>query len=170
MTTLACSVQSNKEGDVDDDFTDEEILDNNDFNSSFTTSPYYNQWNANGDQVVDRSEFAQGFFATIDKDDDGALNNQEWQNAREAYFSSDDLADYQTLEVWDQNGNGRVQPDEFAQVLDQSDYLAEWDDDGSGQLEESEVAKGVFAMWDTDGNGVIEAEEYTDWFEKRKSE
>ncbi|MGB3780814.1 MAG: hypothetical protein WA960_20795 [Tunicatimonas sp.] len=35
MITVACSVQSNKEGDVDDDFTDEEILDNNDFNSSF---------------------------------------------------------------------------------------------------------------------------------------
>ncbi|MGB3780816.1 MAG: hypothetical protein WA960_20805 [Tunicatimonas sp.] len=59
---------------------------------------------------------------------------------------------------------------EFAQVLDQTDYLAEWDDDDSGELEESEVAEGVFAMWDTDGNGVIESEEYTDWFEKRKAE
>ncbi len=114
MITVACSVQSNKEGDVDDDFTDEEILDNNDFNSSFTISPYYKRWNANGDQVVDRTEFAQGFFATIDKDDDGTLNNQEWQNAQEAYFGSDDTDDYQTFEVWDQNGDGHLQSDKFA--------------------------------------------------------
>ena len=170
MITVACSVQSNKEGDVDNDFTDEEILDNNDFNSSFTTSPYYKRWNANGDQVVDRTEFAQGFFATIDKDDDGTLSNQEWQNAQEAYFGSDDMADYQSLDRWDQNNDGQVQSSEFAQVLEQTDYFAEWDEDGSDQLEEGEVAEGVFAMWDTDGNGVIEAEEYTDWFEKRQSD
>ena len=170
LTASACSVQSNKEGDIDNDFTDEEILDNNDFNSSFTTSPYYKRWNANGDQVVDRTEFAQGFFATIDKDDDDILNNQEWQNAQEAYFGSDDMADYQTLDVWDQDGDELVQPEEFAQVLEQTDYFAEWDEDGSDQLEEGEVAEGVFAMWDTDGNGVIEAEEYTDWFEKRQSD
>ena len=59
---------------------------------------------------------------------------------------------------------------EFAQVLDQTDYLAECDDDGSGELEESAVAEGGFATCDTDGNGVIESEENTDWFEKRKAE
>ena len=135
-----------------------------------TTSPYYKRWNANSDQVEDRTEFAQGFFATIDKDDDGTLGNQEWQNAQEAYFESDDMADYQSLDRWDQNNDGQVQSEEFAQLLDQSDYFAEWDEDGSEQLEEGEVAEGVFAMWDTDGNGVIEVEEYTDWFEKRQSD
>lgn len=170
LAASACSVQSDKEGDVDNDFTDEEILDNNDFKSSFTTSPYYKQWNANGDQVVDRTEFSRGFFQTVDKDGDGTLNNQEWQTAQEAYFASDEMADYQSFDTWDQNGDGQVASDEFAQVLDQTDYLAEWDQDGSGELEESEVAEGVFAMWDTDGNGVIESEEYTDWFEKRKAE
>lgn len=167
---VACSVETNKEGDVNNDFTDEEILDNNNFKSSFTTSPYYKRWNANGDQVVDRNEFAQGFFSTIDKDDDGILGASEWQTAQEAYFSSDDLADYQSIEAWDQDGDNQVQSGEFARVLEETDYFAEWDEDGSDQLEESEVAEGVFAMWDTDGNGVIEAEEYTDWFNKRQSD
>ncbi|MGB3780815.1 MAG: hypothetical protein WA960_20800 [Tunicatimonas sp.] len=64
--------------------------------------------------MVDHTEFAQGFFATIDNDDDATLNNQEWQNAQEAYFGSDDTVDYQTFEVWDQNGDGHLQSDKFA--------------------------------------------------------
>ena len=170
VSVTACTTQTNTEGDADGDNTEEEILDNNAFRSSFSTSPYYRQWNADNDKVVDRGEFAQGFFRTIDKDGDNALSKEEWQTAQEAYFGSESMADYQTLDVWDQNGDQQVQAEEFGQVLDQTDYYSEWDEDGSDQLEEAEIADGVFTMWDTDGNGVIEAEEYTEWYNKRESQ
>ena len=148
----------------------DESIDNDEFRNSFSTSPYYKQWNTNDDQSVDSTEFAQGFFRTIDENNDGTLSREEWQAGRDAYFSGEEMEDYQALEVWDQNGDQQVASDEFKKVLAETDYYAEWDENGNEQLEEGEIADGVFAMWDTDDNGVIEAEEYAEWNERQMSE
>lgn len=145
----------------------DEFIDNDEFRNAFSSSPYYAEWNTNGDQVVDRQEFAQGFFQTIDEDRNGTLSTEEWRAARDAYFGSASMEDYQDLDTWDQDGDQQVQSAEFVQVLEQADYLAEWDEDGDEQLAEEEIADGVFTMWDTDANGVIEAEEYKEWDDKR---
>lgn len=169
--TMACTTQPDGKTEDSDygawDTDADEFIDNNEFRNAFSTSPYYKQWNTNSDQVVDRGEFAQGFFQTIDEDGNGVLSASEWQNGRDAYFGDSGMDDYQTLDTWDQDGDEQVQPEEFAQVLEQADYLAEWDEDGDEQLAEDEIADGVFTMWDTDANGVIEAEEYKTWDDKR---
>ena len=147
----------------------DEFIDNDEFRNSFSTSPYYEQWNKDDDRSVDRNEFAQGFFQTIDTDNNGILSQAEWQAGQEAYFSGDDMQEYQALTTWDQDGDQQVTPEEFKKVLGQTDYYDEWDEDGDEKLAEAEIADGVFAMWDTDGNGVIEAQEYEDWFDKRQA-
>ena len=169
--TVACT--NNPEGKTEDsdygawDTDADEFIDNDEFRNAFSSSPYYAQWNTDDDQTVDRSEFAQGFFRTIDEDGDGTLNAEEWQAAQDAYFGAPSMEDYQTLDTWDQDGDQSVQATEFAQVLEQADYLAEWDENGDEQLDEEEIANGVFTMWDTDANGVIEAEEFKEWDDKR---
>lgn len=138
-------------------------IDDQEFENAFTTSSYYEQWNDDGNQVVTRDEFAQGFLSVIDRDENDVLSEQEWQQAKDAYFSDVSVDGYQQLSDWDQNGDQQVQLNEFQSILDDLDYYSEWDDDGNGELNELEIAQGVFAMWDTDGNGVIEAEEYEVW-------
>lgn len=133
-------------------------IDDQEFEQSFTTSPYYDQWNSDDNRAVSREEFTQGFFRMIDKDGDGTLSSSEWQQGKEAYFS-DATVDTPTLNDSDQT----LQSAEFNELLEEVNYYDQWDENSNGSLEEPEVAQGVFAMWDTDGNGVIEANEYEVW-------
>jgi len=137
-------------------------IDDQEFEQAFTTSPYYDDWNQDDNREVSQEEFSQGFFNVIDKNDDGLLSNEEWQQGKEAYFSDVAVDDTEELS-WDQNGDQQVQPEEFQSALNELDYYRQWDEDSDGKLSEPEVAQGVFAMWDTDGNGVIEANEYEVW-------
>ncbi|MGB3586874.1 MAG: hypothetical protein WBA23_10055 [Tunicatimonas sp.] len=138
-------------------------IDDQEFEQAFTTSPYYDQWNDDDNRMVSRSEFTQGFFQMIDKDNDGALSEQEWQHGKESYFSDAVVDNESLLDGLDQNNDRVVQSAEFQKMLDDVDYFSKWDKDGNSELDEPEVAKGVFSMWDTDGNGVIEAAEYELW-------
>ena len=171
LLLTACGRDSDGEYRYTDfDTNADEGIDDTEFGNAFTTSPYYKQWNDNGDQEVSQSEFARGFFQVIDDNNDGVLSSQEWQQGQEAYFAEIDLDQYRQISGWDQDGDQQVQPNEFEAALNELEYYREWDEDGDEQLSEPEIAQGVFAMWDTDGNGVIEAEEYEEWDDKRVNE
>lgn len=174
LSTVACvdrGSNNKDDGNPDDTYTSEasdstQIRDNDDFQEAFTSSPYFSEWDSNSDNTIDQDEFFNNHFTIADKNNDDALNEQEWQKAISTFFGSEGDQLYGDFSEWDSNGDGSVQAEEFDTYLNDKKYFAEWDSNGDGQLEEKEFSEEVFHKWDTDGNGVVEAEEFTEWNNK----
>lgn len=52
-------------------------IDKNEFQQTYR----YNDWDQNKDGTVDNAEFSQATYRDLDRDQDGNLTTQEWENA-----------------------------------------------------------------------------------------
>lgn len=155
--------EAENEAYTNEDADNNGLIENNKIEEkSFTHSPYFSEWDANGDKKIDQDEFYNNYFTMVDKNNDNVLSEQEWQDGINSFFGSKGDLKHGELPEWDANGDSKVQPEEFDKYLKDAEYFAEWDKNDDEQLEEKEFAEEVFSMWDTDGNGVIEADEFTE--------
>ncbi|PRY12269.1 hypothetical protein CLV24_10812 [Pontibacter ummariensis] len=60
-------------------------LDENEFNASFANSNYYNEWDVDGDKLINDREFSDGVFNVWDDNRDGVLDDREY-GAYNTYF------------------------------------------------------------------------------------
>ena len=144
----------------------DKLLDNNEFDSFFTESPYFDRFNKNTDDGIDENEFYQEFIAMIDHDDNGQIGPTEWEEVFKTYFSTDKINKETALKEWDKNHDNTLTNNELVSSLKEENYFGNWDQDGNGTVSEKEFAKASFNNWDTDGDGFVQAEEYTDWYNK----
>lgn len=143
-----------------------DIIDNSEIEeNSFSTSPYFAEWDTNGDKKVDENEFNNHYFTMLDENSDGKLGKEEWKRAVQSFFGGEGEINYGELSEWDTDSNGQVSKEEFTAYLKDKDIFSDWAS-GSEPLKEEQFAKGVFRNWDTDGNGVVESEEYTEEYNR----
>lgn len=142
-----------------------DIVDNSEIEeNAFSTSPYFAEWDTNGDKKVDEREFNNNYFTMLDENSDGKLEKEEWERAVKSFFGGEGELNYGDLSEWDTDSNGQVSEEEFTAYIKDKDIFSDWANGDA--LEEPQFAKGVFRNWDTDDNGVVESEEYTEEYNR----
>lgn len=103
------------------------------------TERTFEDWDLDGDSQVNQDEFndswtTQGYWNLYDRDNDGIIDEEEWNKGLDEYYDRFDR---------DQLGNYR-----------------DYDLNNDGWLDEEELAESSFVIWDTDGDGRIDSSEF----------
>ncbi|GGK54637.1 EF-hand domain-containing protein [Salinarimonas ramus] len=117
----------------------------------------FETFDADADGALAPVEFRDGLYATWDRDDDGALSVSEWDRGVDAWFGEDDVE----LEVgqWDDDRNGTIEPEEFAEGLDETGLFAGLDASDDALLDDEELYGGVFDRADIDEDEELDEDE-----------
>ncbi|ARS35625.1 hypothetical protein [Pontibacter actiniarum] len=68
------------------------VMDNWDtdrFNTTFASNNRYGDWDENDDELLDENEFNSGFYDTWDQNDDELIDENEWSTATRDYGMAD---------------------------------------------------------------------------------
>lgn len=55
--------------------------DSNEFNTTFASNNYYEEWDQNDDNLLDQNEYNAGLYDTWDVNNDNSLDENEWNTA-----------------------------------------------------------------------------------------
>jgi hypothetical protein len=95
-------------------------------------------------------------FESWDRDDDGTIENHEWDA---------DFAESGLIEFWDRNSDFQVDPDEWLTGpvdwhAEDVGYWYDWDWNENRRLDRREFGNVLFEAWDDDENLQIDASEF----------
>lgn len=141
------------------DKDDNGIITRTEFVDLFTTA-YIDDWNKIDDAHLDDEDFYQVSYDVWDKDDDQRLSKEEWMYSQQ---NSDGVYAFQSIDAVDADGDGFIQPTEYYDILDHTDYFPDWDTNNDRIISELELAKMVFNHWDSDDSNFIEEDEYEEF-------
>lgn len=114
------------------------------------------RWDEDRDGLVNPTEFARGLFAMADIDLDQRLTAAEFEAAR-AWLPGE--PDPETIDRWDRDGDGLLDPRSFAAGVIIDQLASGWDLDGDRRLRRSEIAEGLRLAFDRNGDGHLQPEE-----------
>ncbi|WP_162052226.1 EF-hand domain-containing protein [Pontibacter pamirensis] len=129
--------------------------DSNEFNSTFASNDYYEDWDTNDDILLDLNEFNTGLYDTWDLNDDNQLDENEWNTA-----SNDWGLENETWSEWDTTGDGFLDNNEFGTGFADSGWFNNWDLDNDSMLGEREFTDGLFGQWDSNADGILDDNEF----------
>ena len=150
---------------------------------SFSQDLSFQDWDEDGDGLIEKFEFTQkfvdeyysawegaqkegiieeGFFretyAGLDTDNDNMLSDEEWLVGYNYFF--DEYLVSKDVDLVDYNEDGTVDFDEYYDALYSTNYFTDIDLDADNYISEYELAEYVFENWDVDENGLISRSEY----------
>lgn len=103
----------------------------------------FNDYDVNGDEQLDRTEFETAFtgdreyFDDWDGDRNGEMDENEWREGVSTYYSEYNYDEDGEFSNWDANGDKVIDDDEFLE--------------------------GSFGLWDTNDDNHIDEDEYDEW-------
>ena len=106
-------------------------------------STSYADWNADGNNVLDKSEFFGGIMQVWDQDDDGSVNKEEFQTGTNEFFASYNYKKYGRFADWDTDGNGSINDSELEKGM-------------MATVTSDKAAEAFVTIWDTDNDDKIE--------------
>ena len=112
-------------------------------------STSYADWNADGNNVLDRNEFFGGIMQVWDQDDDGSINKEEFQTGTNEFFASYNYKKYGRFADWDTDGNGSINDSELEKGM-------------MATVTSDKAAEAFVTIWDTDNDDKIERVEMGD--------
>lgn len=120
-----------------------------------TTFYYYDQ---NNNNRMDQDEYLQYSYTTIDYNDDGYIDETEWNEYTTVWYEPVDLTYDNTQEFasYDADGDGYIEMNEYSEAYDYSPMYTAWDVDGDGYIEISEYNTMTTTYIDSDADGVYE--------------
>ena len=107
---------------------------------------------------LDTVVLVDALYNVWDVDDDGALDEAEWDAATDVVRG---LSDTEAAWVeFDVDGNDIIDVDEVKAQLESDVVLAAIDADESGTIEDQELNEWFFALFDVDENGMVSRDEW----------
>nr|WKN37419.1 hypothetical protein K4G66_01685 [Tunicatimonas sp. TK19036] len=106
----------------------------------------YGDWDNDGDNVLNESEFFKGFYSVWDNDNDDVVNEEEFQTATENLFVNYDFDQFGEFSDWDADGNGELTEQEFDNGMNQAIQTNN----------DPEAVNRLFTVWDLDNDKKIE--------------
>ena len=106
-------------------------------------STSYKEWNADGDNVLNKDEFYQGLYKVWDTDEDGQIGESEFTNAANNFFADYNFKEYGDYADWDTDGDGQLGDAEFREGM-------------KGTVDQDPTAQELLVIWDTDNDDAIE--------------
>lgn len=167
------------------------VLDQNEFEAALEDGNTFSAFDNNNDGVISEDEYNQGvknddWFAAWDADKDGFLEPGEFDprfarlgtqslainsganvGANTQYRATRGMDPSVAFNDWDENGDGKLEPDEFRTGMGGLDYdrnIASWDTDDNGEISQNEYIQGMWNEFDADENGQLSADEVPNWF------
>lgn len=143
------------------------------FEAASGESQFYAEWDVDGDGTLTEDELNEGVFNTYDTNQDGVLDNDEY----EAFVSArgeDGTIDFQE---WDADQDKEMDASEFNSLIKKNRVSSERENeeelpagdrvtDDNRILGESEINEGLFRSWDANADGFISREEYDNFARK----
>ena len=106
-------------------------------------STSYKEWNADGNNVLDKDEFYQGLYKVWDKDGNGAIGDSEFTNGANNFFADYNFKEYGEYTDWDTDGDGELSVAEFREGM-------------KGTVDQDPTGQELLVIWDTDNDDAIE--------------
>lgn len=126
-----------------------------------TTRYYYRPYDKNSDGILGPDEFTTYTFTRWDTRGLGYIDAQDWPTVVTTYRPYRD-AKIENFSHWDKNGDGRLQQDEVAVMVEGTGLYADWDANHDGRIDASEYASARFHMYDINSDGTIDSAEWAD--------
>jgi hypothetical protein len=131
-----------------------------DFINAFRKINLYEYMDWNGYvRSTPEANLSLALFIMIDKDFNFDISDDEWEK-----FAADFNLKDQVRKVWDANGDGNLNEDEFNKGFSKLNFFTEWDEDKNGALSDDELGSGIFSQWDRNKNGLLSRDEYEERF------
>lgn len=137
------------------DIADDGMFDTNEFNTSFASTNYYEDWDMNDDNFLDEKEFNDSYYGLWDGNKNGMLEENEWNDNVKNFGLTNE-----TWNTWDANSDKKIDRNEFNTAQDDNNYYSTWDMDKNNQLTEREYTDGLFGLWDDNDDGILEKDKY----------
>jgi len=134
------------------DQDDDQSLSHNEFMTQITERNVMSDLSSDPDRsTLDQGEFRSWLMATLDPNDDDALNQREFQAATKSWRN----VQWGLFEDWNTDGDDQLTTSEFESGLEQVGLFDQWDADGNGEIGSDEFADSLFGVWDRDGDGNL---------------
>lgn len=133
----------------------------------------FEEWDTDGDGLLDPREFSTNMFELWDTDNDNAIDRGEWNQGQENWFEST-----YDFDDWDTDKDGYITLEEFDTGVRENNVLDAWNgisevdaDTTDGVMSTADGAvdtaafcqrlenENVFGDWDTDGDSRIDTDE-----------
>ena len=106
-------------------------------------STSYKEWNADGNEVLDKEEFYKGLYQVWDQDQDGQITDGEFTEGTNNFFADYNFKEYGEYTDWDADGNGQLSVAEFREGM-------------KGTVDQDPTGQDLLVIWDTDNDDAIE--------------
>lgn len=127
-----------------------------------SVSVKYNEWDADGNNVVDPKEFYEGFYKVWDENQNNAIDQDEFDRATNNFFASYNFKEYGEFTDWDADSDSKITDQEFRKNMrsivetSENKQIAErlfvfWDQDNDDKIEKIEL-ENITVMLDNDDN------------------
>lgn len=141
-------------------------LSRDEWSSGMTEAQSFSQWDTDANQSLSGAEFGVAMFDRFDRNDDGALDQTEWNAGVNAMFVAE-AGDLQ-FSNWDDNGDNLINEAEFTQEFESAGLFDTFRT--SGQLDLSQdgisaddLSNTIFDRLDANRDGNLGADE-DGWF------
>ena len=106
-------------------------------------STSYKDWNKDGNNVLDKEEFYGGLYEVWDQNDSGEIEEGEFGEGANKFFTDYNVKEYGDYAEWDSDGNGNISMAEFREGM-------------KATVDQDPTAQDLLVIWDTDNDDAIE--------------
>ena len=126
----------------------------------FTTfySEDFVEGDSNTDGSLDDEEFLDNSFAWNDEDNDGYLDEGEWNAAYDETYSN--YAHLEEFYNYDENRDEKISSGEYRKGVANSGLFDRYDTNNDKKIDRSELSEGLFKWWDQNKDDVLDSEEF----------
>lgn len=123
-----------------------------------TTTRYYYDNDLNKNGIIDNTEFPSYVYSRWDRNNDGYLSSEEWNNSSMRWYGS--KSDVKTYTAWDKNNDGKLDPSEFDLVVNNTKLYNTWDRNADNIIEMNEYSAATFDIYDENNDGQLSLSEW----------
>jgi Ca2+-binding EF-hand superfamily protein len=142
------------------DLNGDGAVDYDEFSHILNNKKLMKHWGLNGDSAISEDELFKLFFALWDSNNNGIIENNEWNYGTRNYFAIYLVSDHGTFIEWDLNGDLKLDEKEFRMALTRADFFGGWNFRDDNKVDAAEFTERLFTFWDLNKNGSIEESEY----------
>lgn len=126
-----------------------------------TTQTYYSSnTDVNNNGILDSQEFSKFVYPRWDMNRDGFVTSDEWQMNAVRWYGPEKTQYYKVEKAWDVDGDGRLDPSEFDNVITTTQLYNVWDKNADKTLTSDEYHKATFHVYDINDDGNISYDEW----------
>lgn len=156
LIVLSSSFLSCATGFADYDRNDDSLWELDEFGAAYNED--WTTWDSDADGYLDDNEFYDTSYGWVDEDDDGLIDEKEWNNGYNNLYG-----DYGTVGdfgEYDLNDDDYLDENEWSAGWGDSDWFNDYDANDDELVDNNEWDEGIFDTWDDNDDGFWNDDEF----------